>query len=456
VRASSIRLRLLAAGGAAVVVSLAVAAVGLQVLFERHIQRLAHVELAADLDQIATGLARAADGRLAVAEPPNDPRYAQPLSGLYWQVEGADGAILGSRSLWDMTIALPDDPGARDGRLHERRIPGPRGETLLVLERVLTAPQRFGAGGVRAMVALDAAQLRSATRAFVRDLFPYLGLLAAALIAAGAVQIAVGLRPLAAVGARVAAIRSGAAHRLGSAFPDEVQPMAAEVDALIEARETETARARARAADLAHGLKTPLQALIGEAERLRARGDTAAAAGIEEIVAAMTRHVDRELARARIASAGRAVAADPSLVVRRVLAVIRRTADGGRLDWRLDAPVGLAVRIDADDLTEAVGALLENAARHARTAVTLRVAPASDGVAISIRDDGPGIPPTRLAELTARGARLDLSTPGSGLGLSIAEEIAEAAGGSLRLVSPEAGGLEAALTLPAARTLTAR
>jgi signal transduction histidine kinase len=77
-------------------------------------------------------------------------------------------------------------------------------------------------------------------------------------------------------------------------------------------------------------------------------------------------------------------------------------------------------------------------------------------VAIGIRDDGPGILPTRLAELTARGARRDLSTPGSGLGLSIAAEIAEAAGGSLRLASPAAGGLEAVLTLPAARPLTVR
>ena len=57
-------------------------------------------------------------------------------------------------------------------------------------------------------------------------------------------------------------------------------------------------RARARAGDLAHALKTPLQALIGEAARLRAAGAGAAAQGIEEIAGAIDRHVQRELARA--------------------------------------------------------------------------------------------------------------------------------------------------------------
>ena len=67
-RRSSIRLRLFAAGGAAVLVSLALAAAGLMVLFERHVQRLASVELSADLDQLAASLERGADGGLVMAD----------------------------------------------------------------------------------------------------------------------------------------------------------------------------------------------------------------------------------------------------------------------------------------------------------------------------------------------------------------------------------------------------
>jgi signal transduction histidine kinase len=447
-RASSIRLRLLAAGGAAVLVSLAIAAFGLMVLFERHVQRLAFVELAADLDQIAAHLARGPDGRLAMSTSPSDPRYEQPLSGLYWQVEAGDDLLV-SRSLWDGTIRLP--PAPPDGRPHEHVVAGPQGETLILLERLLFASQRFGEGGVRVAVAVDRAQLRAATRGFARDLFPYLALLAAALIAAGAVQVVVGLRPLAAVGARVAAVRSGEARRLGGDCPAEVRPLAAEVDALLAEREADVARARARAADLAHGLKTPLQALMGEAERLRARGAAAEANSIEEVVLAMRRHVDRELARARIASGDRAAACDPAHVISRLVAVLRRTREGARLDWEVEAPPGLPARINPDDLTEALGALLENAARHAARRVRVESARAGDAVVVAVADDGPGIPEAELARLTARGARLDTSGPGAGLGLAIASEIAEAAGGSLTLQNG-ASGLAASLRLPAART----
>jgi signal transduction histidine kinase len=167
----------------------------------------------------------------------------------------------------------------------------------------------------------------------------------------------------------------------------------------------------------------------------------------------MRRHVDRELARARIASGGRAAACDPAQVLARLVAVLRRTRDGARVDWQVDAPPGLSARIDADDLTEALGALLENAARHAAGRVQVSLGRADGRIAIAIVDDGPGIPEAALARLTARGARLDTGGPGAGLGLAIASEIAEAAGGSLAL-EDAAPGLRAVLRLPAVPSLT--
>jgi signal transduction histidine kinase len=142
-------------------------------------------------------------------------------------------------------------------------------------------------------------------------------------------------------------------------------------------------------------------------------------------------------------------------VLDRVVAVIRRTGPGGRLAWHIDASPGRLARIDADDLTEALGALLENAARHARAAVTVAVAAEPGRIAISIEDDGPGIPDERLDELTARGARLDLAGPGTGLGLAIAAEIAQAAGGALELANLRPG-LRATLAVPAVPDLTGR
>lgn len=168
----------------------------------------------------------------------------------------------------------------------------------------------------------------------------------------------------------------------------------------------------------------------------------------------MGRHIDRELARARIAHAGPGVASDPAVVATRLLGVLRRTGAGERLTWQTEFAPGLRLRIDADDLTEALGAVLENAARHARTSVTVTAAAAEipGEAALLIRDDGPGIPEEHLGTLIERGLRLDqggLAPGGTGLGLAIAREITEAAGGTLSLHN-RTPGLEVRLQFPLA------
>jgi signal transduction histidine kinase len=188
---------------------------------------------------------------------------------------------------------------------------------------------------------------------------------------------------------------------------------------------------------------------MGEAARLRDRGDAAAAEGVESVALAMRRHVDRELARARAAAAARSAQADPRFAAERVIAVLRRTPAGARLDWHLDGAPGLAARIDRDDLTEALGALMENAARHAASRVAVSVSGEGDLVCIAVRDDGPGAPPETLARLTERGTRLDQRADGAGLGLAIATDIAEAVGGTLALRNG-APGFEARLCVPLA------
>jgi signal transduction histidine kinase len=67
-----------------------------------------------------------------------------------------------------------------------------------------------------------------------------------------------------------------------------------------------------------------------------------------------------------------------------------------------------------------------------------------------VDDDGQGLPPERRAEVLQRGARLDESAPGSGLGLSIIDELARAYGGALVLGDSSLGGLRLEADLPRA------
>ena len=78
----SLRLRLLAGAAAFVVAAVALSAVGLTLLFERHVERWVDVELATDLDQVIAGIDSGADGKLAVVRQPADPRFQRALSGL--------------------------------------------------------------------------------------------------------------------------------------------------------------------------------------------------------------------------------------------------------------------------------------------------------------------------------------------------------------------------------------
>lgn len=443
----SLRLRLLVTGAVSVLIALGVAAVGIALLFSAHVERRALAELSVQLDQVLSGVERDADGLLYLSNTPADPRFERPFGGLYWQIS-VDGRLLRSRSLWDHEIQLPIDE-LPDGGEHIHTLEGPDGQSLLTVERSVILPPRLGATAMRAAVAVDQAELQKASRDFASDLLPYLLILAAVLILAMAVQIAIGLRPLGRVEARLGDIRSGRSQRLGEDFPAEVIPLATEVDALLSEREAEIARAGMRAADLAHGFKTPLQALLGEAGRLRENGQDIHAEAIEETVETMRGHVDRELMRARISLHRETARCDVPDVVEAVLRVLRRSSPGGEKSWDVDLEPSLAVRAEAADLTEILGAVAENAARHAASRIQICARGVGGEVAIRIEDDGPGIPPEKLAEMTRRGVRADESSAGSGFGLAIASELAETLGGRLDL-RPGTPGLSVRLTLPKA------
>jgi signal transduction histidine kinase len=435
----SLRLRLLILGVLSVALALVASAIGLELLFERHVERRVDSELNAYLNQLVAGLDHDAAGEIALVRSPSEPRFDRPLSGLYWQIRiERSGVVLRSRSLWDAELALPENSLA-GGAFRRHRLPGPGEAVLYVLERRFELPARLDGAPIRVAVGMDTAEIREAVRGFISDMVPYLLVIGALLVAAAWTQVTVGLRPLAAVREGLTAIRAGNAPRMGSGLPDEVKPLALEINALLDARDVQIDKARARAADLAHGLKTPLQVLAGEAARLKAKGETEIAAEVTNLASAMHRHIERELTRARLAAGTAHARADVREVAERVVNVVRRTPNGERLNWSVDIPRDLRGRIDADDLAEALGNLIENAARHAHSRVTVSGGINSEHALVTVIDDGPGIPPDRLAEALRRGGRLDAARSGTGLGLAIVSEIAEAWGADFSIEDAKPG-----------------
>lgn len=427
-------------GAAAIIAALILAGIGLTYLFDRHIMRSLASDLEVHLRQLAAAVELNTAGQPQLLREPADPRFTEPLSGLYWQLETKPSAVMRSRSLWDAALSLPPDEQAV-GEVHQHRIAGPGQSELFSVERTVFLNANATRTPVRIAVAADLARIRQARQGFVRELIPSLALLAAALAAAAWVQIGLGLRPLGRVREAIAAFRSGRSGPLDATVPSEVAPLVHEINDLIEAQEKDLERARGRAADLAHGLKTPLSALSSDVRALRERGENDIANRIEQVGEAMRRHIEHELARARIRGKrgfqARGTAALKPLL-ESLIAIQRRTSAGEHIAFVSQFNDDTTVAMDKADLAEVLGNLLENACRHAKR--TVKISIADDG-RIAVDDDGPGVPPVLRDVVITRGQRLDERSEGTGLGLAIVQDILEAYDRQLSLETSALGGL---------------
>jgi len=453
--ARSLRLRLVLVSAASIALALLIAGTGIVALFERHVVRRIEGELDTYLRTLAAELSFGSEGGLLIAHQPADPRFAQPQSGLYWQIDDeVTSERLRSRSLWDHVIALPADL-LEAGAVHQHALAGPGETMLLVAERRVIFPAANGGRPVRIAAAIDRREVSRATAAFATDMGLSLALLALVLMVAAWAQIAVGLRPLDALRRSVLAVRAGQRQRLAVDGPDEVMPLVAEVDSLLAAQEKAVESARARAADLAHGLKTPLTVLASDAERLRAMGVTEIAGELEELSVQMRQHVERELSRARLHVSARSGRESAPLreTVERVMKTLSRSPKGACLSWQIDVDQKVAVGLAPTDLTELLGVLLDNAVKWAEHEVRVFGASAEAGLHLTIEDDGPGVAQPGLARLGKRGVRLDEKVEGSGLGLAIAGDIVEAYGGRIAYEAREPHGFRVAIEIPVAETM---
>jgi signal transduction histidine kinase len=441
----SLRLRLVAGGVVAILIALAIAGGALVVVFERHISRTLAQDLDVHLKQILARIDVDPQGKIALTQTPVDPRFADPLSGLYWQVGDDRGQLLRSRTQWDSAIEHPVDR-LGPGETHQHEADGPGGQRVLVVERAITVSADGKPVIVRLAVAEDLARVSAATSAFAKDLALALVLLGCVLALGTWVQVGVGLRPLVALRRGVADIRAGRDRHLPSSVPPEVRPLVEEVNALVDAQESEIERSRSRAADLAHGLKTPLAALAVDASRLRERGERDIALDIQAVGEAMGRHVDRELARARVRGRTRTPRATPTSVkplVRSIIETVSRTPEGARVRFENHLTDDLCAPLDRTDLAEVLGNLIENGARHAAGCVCITAD--GSGPSLVVEDDGEGIDPSELQRMLERGARLDERGGAAGLGLAIVQDVLDAYGWELELSRSELGGLKAAI-----------
>jgi signal transduction histidine kinase len=390
------------------------------------------------------------------APPLTDERALRAYSGRYWEIAeiGPDGKlrpVARSYSLFDAVLNAPEDLAARfkarPGKPVSYDIRGPLNEPLRA------RAQQAWLLGRKAPVIFLAAEDRTSidrdVRGFVAATAGAFILLGAGLIAAIVIQVRVGLRPLFELRREVADVRRGKAERLAETYPSELTPLAQELNALVVHNQEVVERQRTHVGNLAHALKTPISVMLTEADQRPGP--------LAEVVTrqteAMRQQVDHHLRRAR--AAARTQGQGERTSVAEVLDELSRTLErifqdkGVSIDW--DSPEDIYFLGERQDLLEIAGNAIENACKWCKSKVRVRAeALGPERFRLVVEDDGAGLPPDRREDVLRRGARLDETAPGSGLGLSIIDELARAYGSVLTLGDSALGGLRLETDLPRA------
>lgn len=389
-----------------------------------------------------------------------EPLFEVPNSGWYWQIRPIDkapGRTLVSPSLATGELLSPydlkfptDDTGTR-----WMNKPGPAGETIRILEVIDSPGHDPAKTKYSVMVAGPQDWLDETVSRFRNRLSIALSLAGLGLVALTLLQVRFGLLPLRRIERGLAAVRSGEATKLAGRLPAEIEPMQAELNALIQSNQDIVDRARTQVGNLAHALKTPLAVITNEAREDK----SSFAAKVTEQAQIMRDQVGHYLDRARMAARAGAlgrVTPVEQTVEPLVRALERINRDKG-VAINLQVAPGAKFQGEKQDLEEMIGNLLDNACNWGRKRVDLKIALETPDqtsrmrrLIVTVDDDGPGLTAEQRTKIGKRGMRLDESKPGSGLGLSIVSDLATSYRGAIKLEPSPLGGLRAGLDLPAA------
>ena len=413
-------------------------------IYRRSVERDFDAILAANLNTLVAGTSVSDAGTLDVATSLGlgDARFEQLGSGWYWRVEpvGFDPDAEPRAAYPGFEIVPADLPPFDAQYRRNYAATGTGGVRMLGVETevVLDSEGRTG----RFLVFGARSDVEGRVRDFALALAPVLGLFAIGSVLAALLSARFGLTPLDRLTASLQDVREGRAERLDTDVPVEVAPLVEETNALIAGNRRVVERARTAVGNLAHGLKTPLAVVTNEAASVGGEAGRV----LSEQAGRMRAQIEAYLDRARIAAGSRAFSdTDAHATIATLVAAIAKIAPDRRIE--LDAEP-LRFEGERHDLEEVAGNLIENAAKWARRLILVSLRGEGVRLVLTVEDDGPGLDEDAAREALRRGVRLDETTEGSGLGLSIVRDIVREYGGELALDRSELGGLRATVRLP--------
>lgn len=384
---------------------------------------------------------------ITVVNSLGDPRFFQPYSGWYWQINKGSQTLVRSRSMWDQVLTL--DKRLIGGRAQfvnsnfqeKKNKKTVTSQKLKIIQREISFPGFDDP--LTFMVSGDTEEFEKNIMQFNNILVSSLAILGFGLLLSVYLQVKYGLLPLKKIKNSLFKIRNGDAKKLEDNYPTEVSPLASEINILLEHNEKIVQRAKTHVGNLAHALKTPLTII---SNHINATNDQSLKPQVELI----NKNIDRYLNKARSSATGNIVKSkiDVDIVTKKIIKIFRKIYPNLQINL-ISIDKNLLIPGNSDDLDEILGNLLENACKWTNKVVEMKVLKFSDRyIKFTISDDGPGLPKHRRAEVFARGFRLDEQIPGTGLGLNIVKDTVEQYSGKVWLSESIFNGLEVNVTLP--------
>ncbi|EAS65810.1 sensor histidine kinase [Photobacterium angustum] len=389
------------------------------------------------LDQITALVDIDAHGRVFLDGRLSNPRFNSPYSGLYWSLK-LNNQHLRSRSLWDTTISGNNEEGFE----------GPNKQSLIVVKRKFLLPDSDYP--VELSVAINQDRLIKTLQELTRGLWLILTIMAIGILTLTTLQVSWSLWPLRKLRRNLKLVREGHTTELTGLYPVEIQPVIDDLNALLFHYQELLLRARNHSGNLSHALKTPIAILNNEVALL----DEPTKAKLVPALQQLQQHIDYHLGRARMAGAVNILAAKTAVSSRvdAISLAMDKVYANRELILVNELDSSVMVAVESSDLDEMIGNLIENSYKWANSLIRVYQESSQSGqISLVIEDDGIGIAEEKCKQVLNRGVRLDESTPGTGLGLNIVNELAHSYRGDLILSKSQRGGLKASLILPIPR-----
>lgn len=244
----------------------------------------------------------------------------------------------------------------------------------------------------------------------------------------------------------VKAIEAGDRDSIHEYYPEELLPVKNALNGLLSYEKGQKQRYKDTLDDLAHSIKTPLTAMQNQLDQLRREANLEpshkiAVTVFETQIDRIREIIGHQLRRAMVTNQGAMILSQP---VRPVLFRLRETLQKVYRDKPFEIRINVdeyaKCRMDAEDMMELFGNLLNNACRFCNNIVEISAHHDGNMLVIDIDDDGMGFPLNNPAKLLQRGIREDSKSDGQGIGMTVSTEIVSAIGGKIELlVSPYVG-----------------